>query len=65
MKQLRPAVLFAELMKDASIDTVDTLDKANAFLKGKKMSMAGYTYLVQVYKQGFIRNGLILLIIPF
>merc|ERR1739848_152445 len=36
VKQLRPAVLFTELMKDASIDTVDTvdtIDKANEFLK--------------------------------
>merc|ERR1719210_3037033 len=33
VKQLRPAVLFAELMNDASIDNVNDIAKINASLK--------------------------------
>ena len=34
VKQLRPAVLFAELMNDASIDNVNDIAKINESLKG-------------------------------
>ena len=35
VKQLRPAVLFTELMNDASIATIDDMAKANDALKGR------------------------------
>ena len=35
VKQLRPAVLFAELMNDASIDNINDIPKINKSLKGK------------------------------
>ena len=35
VKQLRPAVLFAELMNDASIDNVNDIAKINESLKGE------------------------------
>ena len=34
VKQLRPAVLFAELMNDASINNVNDIAKINESLKG-------------------------------